>query len=415
MALLMLVVGMGLSSCSSDDDNDLQRMVTGTMNSDQKAASNGGWDFYAICEGDTIYFKIDKSNAGECYVVHKNYDQLTSWGDPISAEGLYSGDITIPEIVTLNGTQYLVTGIGQRAFSYSQITSLNMPSTIRYIDYCAIGWCYELTSVKMPADLIEIEGFAFTCDTLLTNVTLPSKLEKIYQGAFVNCYRLQSINIPASVTYIESATIANCKNMTTIDVDKNNQYYQFKDGMLLNKAGNFLHTYLSGNKATSFTIPEYVDSLGEYAFLDCEHLKSLTVNSNITWVTDYSLCGIPNIEKITLPNTITHIGNYAFGECPALTDFVLPESVTYIDERAFWGLESLEEINIPAAVTNIGEFAFFNCSSLKTVKCYILEPFAIDNFTFTDYYLTTLYVPTGTKTLYRNTDGWKNFDSIVEM
>lgn len=36
-------------------------------------------------------------------------------------------------------------------------------------------------------------------------------------------------------------------------------------------------------------------------------------------------------------------------------------------------------------------------------------------FDSSNYTNATLYVPKGTKTLYQNTDGWKNFQNIVEF
>ena len=41
--------------------------------------------------------------------------------------GMYSGNITIPETVTYNGTKYKVTAIGNNAFQGSSVTSVTLP------------------------------------------------------------------------------------------------------------------------------------------------------------------------------------------------------------------------------------------------------------------------------------------------
>jgi len=441
----MLTMGMSLSSCSSDDNDNSTSILQGTANSNQTALSKGAWDFYAVSEGDTIYFKKDKTNPGECYVAAKQYDlknpetgEITTFYDLDAYYNqrneyydlyyerysdfdydptftFYSGDITIPESVTVNGTTYTVTDIGDFAFYKTEITSLKIPSTIRYIGKEAIEYCYKLTTVELSENLKEIDEWAFFADSLLTEITLPSKVTTIDKYAFSLCYGLQKINIPASISYIGDGAFANCQNLTAIDVDDDNKYYQFKDGILYNKTGNILHTYLAANKASSFTIPENIDSISNYAFYACLNLKSVTVNSNITSVPEGAFDRCENLEQVKLPKTIKYIGYIAFNVCYSLKNIVLPEYVEYIGDYAFLGDTALEEINIPAGVTYIGECAFYECKSLKTVKSYITSPFAIDDETFSDYNTPTLYVPSGTKSLYEATAGWKNFNNIVEM
>jgi len=440
-------MGMSLNSCSSDDNDNsssdkTSSIIQGTTNSNQTAVSKGAWDFYAMSEGDTIYLKKDAKNAGECYVVAKQYDvknpetgEITS---VYSREALadlieeytmkyydfeydydtpynfYSGDITIPENVTVNGTTYTVTGIGDYAFYNTEITSLKMPSKIRYISDSAIGDCCKLTKVELSEDLREIGTWSFVADSLLTEITLPSKVTKIGDHAFTYCDGLQKINIPSSVTQIGEGAFGGCSKLTSIDVDSNNKYYQFKDGMLLNKGGNILHTYLCTNKASSFSIPEYIDSLGVEALFRCYNLKSVTVNSNITRLTDAAFCWCENLEQVNLPKTIKYIEASAFESCESLKDIVLPESVEYIGDFAF-DETALEEINIPAKVKYIGIAAFFECNNLKTIKSYITSPFEISEAVFSNDDTATLYVPSGTKASYEATAGWKEFKNIVEM
>jgi len=437
----MLAMGMSLSSCSSDDEN-LYDVVPGTANTNKTALSKGAWDFYAVSEGDTIYFKKDTVNVGECYVVAKQYDVINpETGEVVSvysADDLnalvaeysskysdfkykyttfsfYSGDITIPESVTVNGSTYIVTGIGDYAFARTEITSLKLAPTIRYISNDAIKQCDYLQNVDLSENLTEIGEYAFTADSLLTEITLPSKLKKLGLAAFGYCLGIQKINIPASLTNIEEAALLACENLAYIDVDANNKYYQFKDGMLLNKNGNMLHTYLCTNEASSFTIPESIDSIGIYAFSYCQNLKSVVVKNNITRLPEgiFFLCF--NLEQVTLPDNLTHIYEGVFSYCTSLTDVVLPESMECLGEGAFYYTKSLEEINIPAGVTSIGGRVFYGSKSLKTVKSYIASPFAIQKNTFSDYETPTLYVPSGTKETYEATDGWARFKNIEEM
>ena len=89
---------------------------------------------------------------------------------------------------------------------------------------------------------------------------------------------------------------------------------------------------------------------------------------------------------------MTSIGRSAFYECSGLTSVTIPESVTFIGYRAF-----------------------YNCSGLTEVRSFIVKPFTISTYVFSNASQATLYVPIGTKAKYEATDGWKEFANIVEM
>ena len=74
----------------------------------------------------------------------------------------YSGAVTIPSTVTYRGTTYSVTKIGQDAFySCSDLTSVNIPNSIIFIDSRAFGDCSGLTSVVIPNSVTTIDDGAF--------------------------------------------------------------------------------------------------------------------------------------------------------------------------------------------------------------------------------------------------------------
>ena len=118
---------------------------------------------------------------------------------------------------------------------------------------------------------------------------------------------------------------------------------------------------------------------------------------------------------------MTTIKDYAFRECSNLDSVVIPNSVTTIEGGAFWDCECLTSVTIPSSVTKIGAYAFGDCENIMTVISLIEEPFAIegglaDYPTFSEYTFSdaTLYVPEGTSEKYKATDGWMDFENIVE-
>lgn len=131
----------------------------------------------------------------------------------IVAEGddPYSGNITIPKSVTVQGKTLPVTQIGEKAFSA----------------------CDQLQTINLPNSITKINKMAFYGCTSLKNLTLPEGVTDIRDWAFFGCNSIgPSITIPASVTYIGNATFAECGSLKEFVVDSKNKFFKTQDGIL---------------------------------------------------------------------------------------------------------------------------------------------------------------------------------------
>ena len=77
----------------------------------------------------------------------------------------YSGDVTIPETITVDNVVYNVTSIGDHAFFA----------------------CHGLTSITIPNSVTSIGFDAFRDCTGLTSITIPNSVTSIGNGAFGGC------------------------------------------------------------------------------------------------------------------------------------------------------------------------------------------------------------------------------------
>jgi hypothetical protein len=170
-----------------------------------------------------------------------------------------------------------------------------IPDTVTSIRDFAFGYCASLTNVTIPNSVTNIGGYAFYDCYNLTSVTIGNGVTSIRDFAFGYCISLTSVTIPDSVTSIGNGAFVDCTSLVSITVDTNNPSYSSVAGVLLNKSQTALIAYPDGLSRT-YTIPNCVTTIGDYAFSGCATLTS-----------------------VTIPNSVTSIGDWAFSYCPNLT------------------------------------------------------------------------------------------------
>lgn len=176
--------------------------------------------------------------------------------------------LTIPD--TLDG--HAVTSIGDEAFSS----------------------CRSLTSVTIPDSVTAIGDEAFSFCGSLTSVAIPDSVTAIGDGAFFECRSLTSVTIPDSVTAIGANPFAACDKLA-VKVSPDHPSLAVIDGVLFSKADKRLVCYPHTLTASSYSIPQGIKVIGDWAFLRC------------------------SLTSVTIPDSVTSIGNNAFSFCDSLT------------------------------------------------------------------------------------------------
>lgn len=277
--------------------------------------------------------------------------------------------------------------------AFMLITTLAMPcetafadssSDVKYTDGVTGGAIYfdestgiiyncdeSVTEVVIPekingVEVTSIGEYAFSKCKSLTSITISKSVTSIGEKAFYICSSLTSITISDSVTSIGENVFYRCSSLTSIIVDEGNKKYSSNDGILYNKMQTELICCPPGKKG-SFTIPDSVTNVGNYAFYACELLTSITISGSVTSIGEHAFGWCANLRSIRIPNSVTSIGNYAFTYCQSLTSMTIPDSVTSIGEGTFDYCSYLRRITIPDSVTSIGKRAFFDCHRLTSI------------------------------------------------
>ena len=240
----------------------------------------------------------------------------------------------------------------------------------------------DIKSVSLPDGLTSIGGFAFRGCTSLSSVTIPDSVTSIGYDAFSGCTSLTSVTIPDSVTTIEDSAFSGCTSLTAINVAEGNTAYVSENGVLFNKSKTSLIQYPAGKTDSAYTIPDSVTSIGYYAFLSADSLKSIEVSGNNPNFSSRSGC---LYDKTGMTLRV----------CPAgLGTFTVGKDVASVYSGAFSGNNLNEVVFSEGASATLGEEAFCDCMNLKKI---VIESnanvvFNVASIGFLDSEKHTIYV-----------------------
>lgn len=370
-------------------------------------------------EVDGIYYNITSEE--------KKTVEVTSPSDKRIVDGgykYYKDVVFIPEKVSYDGKEYIVTAIGERAFEYNyELLSVVMPNTIRSIKEFAFNGCINLKSLTISSEVSEIGDYAFMglrslehlavdcqnktfdsrgdCNAIIrtrTNTLLvgckatviPDGVEVIAGNAFISCQDSSiepfELNFPPSVEIIEPFAFNCCYPLSAVT---------FSEG--LRRIGRWAFI---GTSIECLEIPASVTEIDEQAFISCDSLKVIKVrkgnkvydsrkgcNAIIESATGRLLRGsegttiVPDgvkvisscafygskIKKIKLPSSLEAIERGAFMCCKELKKLVIPGSVRRIHYEILMD-SGVEELVVENGVENIPQSAFYGCPKLRYVS-----------------------------------------------
>ena len=271
-----------------------------------------------------------------------------------------------------------MTTIGNYAFSgCNSLVSLTIPKNVTSIGDSSFGGCGGLTSIVVEEgnSVYDSRGncnaIIKTTDNRLilgcNNTVIPNNVVSIGDGAFGGCSGLTSIIIPQSVVEIGNGAFFGCNSLTSINLEDGNTMYSSVNGILFNKDKTTIILYPAGKTDISYSIPNSVVEVGDYAFNGCNKLTSVIIPNSVTSIGKWAFYGCSGLTSVAIPNSVICIGDYAFSGCSELASVTIPNSVTSIGSAAFQGCSGLTSMTIPNSVTIIGKYAFSNCSGLTSM------------------------------------------------
>ena len=303
--------------------------------------------------------------------------------------------LTLPEGVTY---------IGTRGFYNNSWNKVILPSTLTAMGDAAFGKSWNMHEMKSGAK----EPAKNTVARAYSTAQMPGSILRVPVGTtaayeangYLNFFETLEEYQPNG--YVFTATTEQGLDMKFRIVDENEktvEAYGTYDG------GPAISNKTEGELIIPAEIEGYrVVGISSWAFRNCQQLTS-----------------------VSIPVGITYIGESAFRTCYALASANIPEGVTTIGSHAFFDCK-LNFIDLPSTLTEMGDRAFRNTDvkGEETEKAdeavpYIVianmpEPIVLDDNIYIYYpEHQDLYVPKGSKELYKAATMWKSFRNIYEL
>jgi hypothetical protein len=197
----------------------------------------------------------------------------------------------------------------------------------------------------------------FGCKSLVS-VSIPASVAAIGIYAFYDCWSLVSIFVPEGVTIIAKGAFSGCTSLSSFSVAPGNAAYRTATGREIVYSNGGLAAY-AGGSGDSYSIPEGVTSIDDYALADCTSLVS-----------------------VSIPASVTAIGPLAFVGCASLTSVSIPSSVRIIEYDAFYDCKSLADVYYPGTESDRSGITFGHGNSRLTDATwhYNYVPAQVDDF-----------------------------------
>ena len=342
------------------------------------------WGQSGTLDGTKISWSLSSTDGNQTYTLTiTGSGDMPDWSPGGNPWWSYRSNITSINV------DDAITKIGSYSFSETNITSFNIPSSCKSIEFRALCFCKELKEIYIPASVKYIgRDVCQGCENLNlihydARCTYSSGIACVFRGVAATGKIIEKEG--AEKSYIQIP-------------DGDWEYYTHGDkcsgGAWVAESGSKLFVY----SKTPGAVVDFSDGIGDYSGanpwrVDCDKYTSLEINRNIasfgeeefivTHNSDVAKMGYTNIKTITIENgagnnyfLVDRYGAlydkakttiYLYPAKSTATEIEIPASVKEIRPGAFYGASKLQKVTFLGAVETIGKYAFAQASSLNYI------------------------------------------------
>ncbi len=265
-------------------------------------------------------------------------------------------------------------GMNTRAFyDCDSLKSIYIPISCEILSAEAFFHCDSLNTAVIAAAEIKDRAFA-ECGSL-EDLTLAEGLRIIRYQAFGDCPHLKRVSLPTSLERSEASAFYNCTGIERVDITDIVPWCGVYFGNLPANPMYFGALYINGELPVDLVLPEGMEQISDYAFLNCKSLESITLPFYATRIGTSAFSGCSSLKSLYIPSSVTEIGDHAFTDCTALSSVTISGGITTLEAGTFSYCNALKVVNLPDTLTEISDYAFYCCKELRSISV----PYALAN------------------------------------
>lgn len=266
--------------------------------------------------------------------------------------GLFQDSISLPSVITYNGTEYPVLRVGVSSFEYANnIKHVEIPNAVTHIDWCAFSKIENLKEISLPSSLRFFDAQAFGWSGI-TTLELPDSVGTV----------IPPVNDKQTINYSKSIPVP-----------------------FSGYAPKFNYRCAAGNSSKIIRMPASKFAIYYQAFDDSQAETLVIPKTNEFFCHSEAFSNCKNLKNVISASIIP----------PTITE--ADSTLAYVQWESGSPIIFIEETAGPKA------------------DCIPYYPDWTDcpNGLLTDYTGTTLYVPKGSEESYSVAPIWRNFETIV--
>ena len=236
--------------------------------------------------------------------------------------------------------------------------------------------CSSLKNVAWVTDATKpkLYGKRMFAASGLEEIRLQYNALSISEEMFKDCRTLKHIYIPDNITEYGANCFSFCGDFKGSILDDGDDDERLIVSSKIRKIGN--NAFEMCGQLEKVVFPEVtMDSLGDYVFKDCIHLKEVKMPVKITTGGKNIFQGCISLQYIN-PPPIYNYNDSFFANLTSLEEIIIPSGVTKLDLNIFANCTNLKKVTLPATVnswgwlreySSSGDYYYSNIDTIRTV------------------------------------------------
>ena len=211
--------------------------------------------------------------------------------------------------------------------------------------------CSSLKNISwLPSTKPKEYGKRMFAASGLEEIRLQDNALSVSEEMFKDCRALKHIYIPDNITEYSANCFNNCGDFKGSILEDGDTDERLIISSRIRKIGN--NAFEMCGQLEKVVFPQVtMDSLGDYVFKDCIHLKEVQMPTKITTCGTGVFQGCMSLQHIN-PVAICNYGNSFFANLSSLEEIVIPHGVTKLDLNLFVGCTNLKKVTLPASINS---------------------------------------------------------------